>query len=83
MDDTFVIQKEDHKQNFIEPINCLVPAIRFTVKDNREDGAIPCLDTIVKPEIDWRLLSLYIENPPSQTNISSGIVTIIFQPSTV
>ena len=30
-------------------------AIRFTVEDNKEDGAIPLLDTIVKPETSDRL----------------------------
>ena len=47
VDDTFVIQKEDYKQNFLEHINSVDPAIRFTVDDNKEDGVIPFLDTIV------------------------------------
>ena len=41
VDDPFVIQKEDHKQNFFEHINSVDPAINFTVEDNKEDGAIP------------------------------------------
>ena len=55
MDDTFFIQKEDYKQNFLKHINNVDLAIRFTVEDNKEDGAIPFLDTIVKPETDDRL----------------------------
>ena len=55
MGDAFVIQKEEHKQNFLEHIHCVEPAIRFSVEDNKEDGAIPFLDTIVKPETDGRL----------------------------
>ena len=47
VDDTFVIQKEDHKQNFLEHINSVGPAISFTVEGNKEDGAIPFLDTTV------------------------------------
>ena len=31
------------------------PAIMFTVEDNKEDGSIPFLDTIVKPEADGSL----------------------------
>ena len=50
VDDKFVIQKEDHKQNFLEHINSVNPAIRFTVEGNKEDGAISFLDTMVKPE---------------------------------
>ena len=52
VDDTFVMQKEEHKQNFLEHINSVDPAIRFIVEDNKEYGAIPFLDTIVKPEAD-------------------------------
>ena len=60
VDDTCLIQKEDHKQHFLEHINSVDAAIRFTVEDNKEDGAIPFLDTIVKPEADGRLsITLY------------------------
>ena len=55
MDDTIVIQKEVNKQDFIQHINSVDPAIRFTVQNNKEDGSIPFLDTIVKPEADGSL----------------------------
>ena len=55
VDDTFVIQKEDHKQNFLEHINSVEPGIKFTVEDNKDDSAIPFLDTIAKPEANGRL----------------------------
>ena len=67
VDDTFVIQKEVHKQNFLEHINSLDLAIKFTVKDNKEDGAIPFLDTIVKPEFDRRL-SITVYRKPIHTD---------------
>ena len=41
-----------NKQGFLQHINSVDPAIRFTVEDNKEDGSIPFLDTIVKPEAD-------------------------------
>ena len=50
VDDTFVIQKEYEKQDFLEHINSVDQAIKCTVEDNKEDDAIPFLDTIVKPE---------------------------------
>ena len=56
LDDTFGIQKEGHKQNFLEHINSVDLAIRFTMEDNMEDGAITFLDTMVKPEADGRLI---------------------------
>ena len=55
VDDTFVIHKEANKQSFLQHINSGDPAIRFTVEDNKEDGSIPFLDTIVKPEADCSL----------------------------
>ena len=55
VDDTFVIHKEANKQGFLQQINSVDPAIRFTVEDNKEDGSIPFLDTIVKPEVDGSL----------------------------
>ena len=54
VDDTFVIHKEVNKQDFLQHINSVDPAIKFTVED-KEDGSIPCLDTIVKPEADGGL----------------------------
>ena len=55
VDDTFVIQKEIHKQDFLQHINSFDPVIQFTVENNKEDVAIPILDTIVKPEADGNL----------------------------
>ena len=55
VDDTFVIHKEVNKEDFLQHVNHVDPAIRFTVEDNKEDGSIPLLDTIVKPEADGSL----------------------------
>ena len=41
VDDTLVIHKEANKQSFLQHINSVDPAIRFTVEDNKEDGSIP------------------------------------------
>ena len=67
MDDTFVIQKEVHKEDFLQHINSFDPAIQFTVENNKEDGAIPFLDTIVKPEADWNL-SITVYKKPAHTD---------------
>ena len=66
MHDTFVIQKEVHKQNFLEHINSVDPAIKFTVEDNNGDRIIPFLDTIVKPEASGRL-SITVYRKPTYT----------------
>ena len=67
VDDTFVIQKEENKQNFHEHINNVDLAIKFTVEDNRQDGAIPFLHTLVKPEAD-NTLSITVYRKPTHTD---------------
>ena len=67
VDDTFVILKEIHKQDFLQHINNVDPAIKFTVEDNKEDGAIPFLDTIVKSETDGKL-SITVYRKPTHTH---------------
>ena len=64
MDDTFVIQKEEHKQNILEHINSVDLAIKFTVQDTKEDVAIPFLETTVKPETDNTLSITVGQSPP-------------------
>ena len=67
MDDTFVIHKQVNKQNFLQHINSVDPAIRFTVEDNKGDGSISFLDTIVKPEVDGSL-SISVYRKPMHTD---------------
>ena len=67
VDDTFVIHKEVNKQDFLQHINSVDPAIKFTVEDNKEDGSIPFLDTIVKPEADGSL-SITVYWKPTHTD---------------
>ena len=63
VDDTFVIQKEVNKQGFLQHINSVDPAIKFTVVDNKEDVSIPFLDTIVKSEENGGLSSTVYRKP--------------------
>ena len=67
VDDTFVIHKGANQQGFLQHINSVDPAIRFTVEDNKEDGSIPFLDTIVKPEVDGSL-SITVYRKPTHTD---------------
>ena len=67
VDDTFVIQKESDKQDFLQHINSVDPAIQYTVENNKEDGAIPFLDTIEKPEADENL-SITVYRKPTHTD---------------
>ena len=67
VNDTFVIHKEANKQGFLQHINSVDPAIKFTVEDNKEDGSIPFLDTIVKPEVNGSL-SITVYRKPTHTD---------------
>ena len=62
VDETFVIHKEIHKQDFLQHINSVDPTMQFTVETNK-DGAMPFLDTIVKPESDGTLLITVYRKP--------------------
>ena len=63
MDDTWVVQREENKQSFLQHINSVDPTIKFMVENNKEDWAIPFLDTIVKPEVDGKLSITVYRNP--------------------
>ena len=63
VDDTFVIQKEVSKQDILPHINSVDLAIQFTVEDNKENGTIPFLDTIVKLEADGNLFITVYRKP--------------------
>ena len=67
VDDTFVTEKEVNKQDFLQHINSVDPAIQFTVESNKEDGAIPFLDTTGKPEADG-ILSITVYRKPTHTD---------------
>ena len=67
VDDTFVIHKKVNKQGFLQHINSVDPAIKFTVEDNKEDGSIPFLDTIVKTEAGGTL-SITVYRKPTHTD---------------
>ena len=66
-DDTFVIQHQSHKQLFLDHINNIDPAIKFTVEGNQGNGAVLFLDTLVKPEADISL-SISVYHKPTHTD---------------
>ena len=66
-DGTYVIQQEGHKQTFLEHINKVGPAIKFTVENNQENDAIPFLDTLVKLEAH-NTLSITVYRKPMHTD---------------
>ena len=67
VDDTWVTQKQAHKQEFLDHINNVDPAIKFTVEGTQANGAIPFLDTLVRPLAD-NPLSFQVYQKPTHTD---------------
>ena len=63
VDDTFVILKKDHKEEFLQHINSVDPAIQFTTEEQKEDGSMPFLDILVTPQEDGTLTSKVYRKP--------------------
>ena len=67
VDETSVVQREENKESFLQHINSVDLAIKFTVEDNKADGAIHFLDAIVKPEANGKL-SITLYRKPTHTD---------------
>ena len=67
MDDRGVIHEKVNKQDFLQHINSVDLAIKFTMEDNKKDGSISFLDTIVKPEADGSL-SITVYRKPTHAD---------------
>ena len=52
VDDTFVILETTYKEEFFHHLNSLDSHIKFTADNTRDDGSIPFLDTLIKPNND-------------------------------
>ena len=63
VDDTCVIIKETHKQEFLEHINSIDPHIQFTSEDSKDDGSMPFLDMLITPTEDGRLNTTVYRKP--------------------
>ena len=67
VDDTWVIQQQASKQEFLEHINKVDPAIKLTVEGTQGNGAIPFLDTLVTLQADGSL-SITVHQNPTHTD---------------
>ena len=67
MDNTWVIQQQSSKQEFLEHINQVDPAIKFTVEGTQCNAAIPFLDTLVTQQADGSL-SISVYQKPTHTD---------------
>ena len=60
-------KKQAHKQAFLDHINSIDPAIKFTVEGTQGNGAIPFLDTLVTSLAD-NSLSFTVYHKPTHTD---------------
>ena len=67
VDDTFVIMKKAHKEEFLTHINSVDSNIQFTTEEPRPDGSLPFLDILITPDKDGRL-DITVYRKPTQTN---------------
>ena len=63
VDDTFVIQKQTHRKEFLQQINSVDPSILFTVEETRPDGSMSFLDTVVTLQEDGMLTTGVYRKP--------------------
>ena len=63
VDDTFTIIKSSHRRAFLDHINSIDQHIKFTSEDQREDGFMPFLDTLVMTNEDGSLSTAVYRKP--------------------
>ena len=63
VDDTFVVIKAAHKQDFLDHINSIDHHIQFTSEDSKLDGSMPFLDMMITPKDDGRLSTTVYRRP--------------------
>ena len=67
VDDTFVVIKKCHREEFFHHINSIEDSIQFTAEDTQADGTLPFLDVLVIPQHDGSL-STAVYRKPTHTN---------------
>ena len=50
VDDTFVIMKKCHREEFVQHLNSVDKNIQFTAEEPGPEGALPFLDILIKPD---------------------------------
>ena len=63
VDDTFVIMKKAHKEEFLTHLNSVDSNIQFTTEEPRPDGSLPFLDISITPDKDGRLDTTVYRKP--------------------
>ena len=67
VNNTFVIQGEEHSHHFLQHTNSLDPYIQHPMEDFKDNGSIPFLDTLVSPGPNNTLITS-VYRKPTHTN---------------
>ena len=67
VDDTWVTEQQAHKQAFLDDINSIDPAIKYTVEGTQGNWAIPFLDTLITLCAD-NSLSITVYHKPTHND---------------
>ena len=67
VDDTWAIQQQSSKQEFLDHIDSIDPAIKFTIEGTQGNGAISFLDTLITLQAD-NSLSITVYCKPTHTD---------------
>ena len=63
-----MLQHQTHQEEFLQHLNTVDPSIQFTVEEAKEDGSIPFLDTIIRPESDGTF-TIGVYRKPTHTDL--------------
>ena len=63
LDDTFVVIKSIHKDEFLQHINSIDQSVQFTAENTKADGSMPFLDTLVIAQSDGSLMTIVFRKP--------------------
>ena len=67
VDDTFVVSKKCHQEEFFHHINSIEDSIQFTAEDTKADGTLPFLDVLIIPQPDGSITTA-VYRKPTHTN---------------
>ena len=63
VDDTFVIMKKCHREEFLQHLNSVDKNIQFTAEEPGPERALPFLDILIKPDQEGRLHTTVYRKP--------------------
>ena len=63
VDDTFVIHKVEHTQQFLTHLNSLDPNIQFTTESPAQQGCLPFADTLTSQGPDETFITMVYRKP--------------------